>query len=632
MDYPLTYVWLAAFVAALVTSAYAYARLRGHPARSLAVFPAAAAGFWALSAALANGATTPAQIATVDRWMSWSWAFLPYAVLVGTIRYAGDAAWLTTPRRLALAIPALGALALGLGGHVHTGYVPAGRGGLSYVRSAPTGWMSAVLGYLVLYLSASVVWLARHVRLATRGYVRAAMWRLLVPAGSLVVLAVVSHLLPPSAPAPPMLTSLVATAGFTALSVLTIRAHGLIPVLDTAQAVRAAMRQLQHFLSILPDAGVLVDSAGRVLVANQPAADLVGELTPAGLASSDTPALHYVEPADRKYVLLSLEQLRRGVPLRGLRARILRPDGASTPVDVSALAASRGLGDDYYIVTLRDVSAYERAVDEQAIQRERAERAKRSESLAALAGGLTHDLNNLLAVIRGNLELLREDAGQAVEQLPYIDRAATAISRAAGLTDDLLAYLGQRPPSGGTASLTALVTDAVATYSPPGAATADITVRHEGPSPQVAISAKDVRRIVGSLLDNAVEATPVGEGQEGLLVTVTEKEHHRDAGVSDTVSGLPIPAGRYGVVVVSDRGPGIPGDRVDRIFDPFVTTKRTGRGLGLSIVLGLVRARGGYLRVDSEPGRGTAVTVFLPSAQRSAASGLAHEQPLRLVR
>jgi len=632
VEYPLTFVWLAAFALALATSAYAAGRLRGHATRSLAVYPTAAAGFWALSAALANVATTPDQIATLDAWMSWSWAALPYAVLVGTIRYTGDAARLTWPVRLALAGPGVTSVALALGGALHTRYVPAGVDGVPYFRSFPTGWLVWVGVYFVLYLAASALWLVRSARPETRGYVRAALTRLLIAVGPLLLAVVGTNVLPTGDAGPPVLGSLLTALGFSALSVLTVRAHVLLPRLETARAVRASTHQLQHFLSLLPDAGALVDYAGRILVANRPAAELVGELTAEGLMNRGVRALDYVEPADRKYVLMSLEQLRRGVPLRGLRARLRRPDGPSTPVDVSAVTANPGFGEGFFVVTLRDVSTYERAVDERASERERAERVKRAESLAALAGGIAHDLNNLLAVIRGNLDLLQEDAGPAVVQLPYVDRAAAAVSRAANLTDDLLAYLGHRPPATSASSLTALVTNAVATYRPPSGVTADITVHHEGPSPQVTISTKDLRRIVHSLLDNGVEATPLSETQPGLSVRVSVVRRGGGSDVLDAVTGTPVPPGDYGVIVVSDRGPGIPGNRIDRIFDPFVTTKRTGRGLGLSIVLGLVRARGGYLHVDSEPGRGTSVTVYLPIVANSGAGEVAPEQRLRLVR
>ncbi len=632
MECPLTYVWLAAFVIGLATSAYAASRLRGHPGRALAVWPTAAAAFWALSAALANLATTPAQVGAVDGWMSWAWAALPYALLVASVHYTGDARWLTWPRLVALAIPGALCVACAMSGLLHGAYLPAGTDGVPYFRAVPTARMMWVAPYMATYLGASLFWLVRHARLGTRRYVLSALRRVLIPVVPLFVVLLGSNLLPPGDPHLPVLGSLVASAGFTVLAILTIRAHVLLPPLETATSVRASTRQIEHFLGLLPDAGAIVDQAGRVLVANQPAAELVGKLTPAGLVTSDTLAIDYVEPADRKYVLLSVEQLRRGVPLRGLRAHILRPGGPSTPVDVSAVAANVGADEGYFVVTLRDISAYERAVDEHATQRERVERSKRVESLAALAGGLTHDLNNLLAVIRGNLELLREDGGGAVAALPYIDRAATAVSRAAGLTDDLLAYLGQRRPSANPTSLAALVTDAVATYHPPDGATADITVRHKGPSPSVSLSPKDARRLIHNLLDNGVEATPVTGGEQGLAVTVAEEHYGADATETDTVTGAPIPAGRYGVVIVSDRGPGIPGDRLDRMFDPFVTTKRTGRGLGLSIVLGIVRGCGGYLSVRSEPGRGTSVTVLLPVAQAGATSHLRADERLRLVR
>lgn len=253
---------------------------------------------------------------------------------------------------------------------------------------------------------------------------------------------------------------------------------------------------------------------------------------------------------------------------------------------------------------------------EQVEQRNRLERSQRLSALGELTGGIAHDVNNLLSVIGLNLELVREQLAEGEAQ-DLASAALAAVEKGAKLTRALLAF-GQRQPLRPAAVPLAPLLGGVETLLR-RALGGRIELRVDlapGTVPALADAAQLESALVNLVL-NARDAMPMGGTITVAAATAPEAEA--------AALGLAGPAVR---LAVTDQGVGMPAEVLARSFEPFFTTKGAGKGtgLGLAMVYGFVRQSGGEVRIDSAPGRGTTVTLWLPAAAKPL------EQPDRVGR
>jgi signal transduction histidine kinase len=229
-----------------------------------------------------------------------------------------------------------------------------------------------------------------------------------------------------------------------------------------------------------------------------------------------------------------------------------------------------------------------------------------------LAGGVAHDFNNLLTAILGSAEVAqRHLAGGSPAQAPLRD-IAHAAGRAAELTQKMLAFAGGGALEFAWISLNETVEEMVGLARAALPRGREIRLRLARPAPGLEADPTQVRQIVLNLLLNASEAIA---GERGTLEVETAEVYCERERLAGAVLGAERAEGRYAALAVADDGVGIGPEARERIFEPFYTTKFTGRGLGLAAVLGIVRAHHGAIEVASEPGRGTRFTVLLPLAQ-----------------
>lgn len=245
--------------------------------------------------------------------------------------------------------------------------------------------------------------------------------------------------------------------------------------------------------------------------------------------------------------------------------------------------------------------------------------AQKEESLAVLAGGVAHDFNNLLTSIMGYAELAGFEAPGNVKAREALASVRTEAMKAADLARQLLAYAGGGRYLVEPIDFGALVRDSLprlAQLLPPGAR---FEVDVPDALPPLTGDAAQLRQILTNLVSNAGESLARSGGAVRLSVrsTAVDREWlaHAQVGASN-------PEGHYLMIEVSDNGAGMDQKTLERVFDPFFSTKFTGRGLGMPAVLGIVRGHGGAIRIDSAPGHGTAVRVLLaPVPPRAARAG-----------
>jgi PAS domain S-box-containing protein len=259
----------------------------------------------------------------------------------------------------------------------------------------------------------------------------------------------------------------------------------------------------------------------------------------------------------------------------------------------------------------RDLTERRRGEQERLAAERRLQELQRFESLGLLAGGVAHDFNNILASITASAGLARHALGQA-PALEFIAEIEQAAARAAELCQQMLAYAGKSTSSPHVEIDTGrLVRELVPLLRPVFTRGVEVSLELDDPPPILG-DPTQLRQVLLNLVVNAAEACAACG-----RVTISARRRRVDPGSLQPHPLAPAAEdAEFVSVTVRDNGAGMSADTQARMFEPFFTTKSTGRGLGLSVTLGIVRAHGGTLTVDSAPGRGTSFELLFPAVGR----------------
>ena len=234
----------------------------------------------------------------------------------------------------------------------------------------------------------------------------------------------------------------------------------------------------------------------------------------------------------------------------------------------------------------------------------------RQVSLEVLAGGIAHNFNNLLAVILGYAAMALDDAPEDSQFCDALNKVIKAGHSAADLTRQMLTYSGNERALLRRLNLSETVRQAssLAMSSLPKPVTLEFDL---APEPLfVNADVRQIKQLVTNLVTNGAEA--VSEGKSGHIVVATRMEHFDEEYISRNAPDIETSPGTYAVIEVSDSGSGMNSETQAKIFDPFFSTRFTGRGLGLAAALGIAKGHGGSIVVKSRAGGGTTFRVFLP--------------------
>jgi PAS domain S-box-containing protein len=312
--------------------------------------------------------------------------------------------------------------------------------------------------------------------------------------------------------------------------------------------------------------------------------------------------LDFVHPDDLERTLAEAGNLALGIRTLRFENRYRHKDGSWRWLSWIAVPDS-----EFIHAVARDVTAEKKQAEALLHAEQALRQAQKMEAVGQLTGGIAHDFNNLLAGMIGNLEVMQMRIGQGkTDGLDrYINGATAAADRAAALTHRLLAFSRQQTLDPKPTSLNRLA-----------GSMADLIKRTVGPSIVTDMvlaetlwgTLCDQNQLENALLNlviNARDAMPDG----GRLTIRTGNAE---------APGMPvpmdIPPGAYVLLSVTDTGTGMTPEVAARVFDPFFTTKPLGQGtgLGLSMIYGFVTQSGGHIRITSQPGRGTTVSLYLP--------------------
>jgi PAS domain S-box-containing protein len=264
------------------------------------------------------------------------------------------------------------------------------------------------------------------------------------------------------------------------------------------------------------------------------------------------------------------------------------------------------------IGTIQDITEHMQMEEEKRTLERVVQQKQKLESLGMLAGGIAHDFNNLLMVVLGHAELALKEISPRSPARRNLEEITAAAQRATDLSLQMLAYAGKAVFAVERVGLRELVEEMAHLFTAAISKKAILNLNLESGLPPIEADPSQIRQIALNLIINASEAI----GDRGGVVTVSvgstrcDEEYLRTTELHDHLS-----PGPYVYLEVTDTGSGMDAETQARIFEPFFSTKFTGRGLGLAAVLGIVRAHKGALKVHSEPGKGATFKILFPAAE-----------------
>ena len=370
-------------------------------------------------------------------------------------------------------------------------------------------------------------------------------------------------------------------------------------------ATRHQQALLRAIVDTAPDALIVIDQNGLIqsfsrsaeLLFGYGAAEVVGRnvsmLMPTGHREAHDGYLkRYLRTGERRIIGIG----------RVVEGRT--KDGRRMPVELS-VGEARVANHRIFIGFIRDLSARQRIEEE-------LRQAQKMEAVGQLTGGIAHDFNNLLLVISGNLELL--DARPDQPDPVALREAREAAELGAQLTAQLLAFGRKQPLDPREVDVADLVNGVASMLRRTLGDHIDLAVEVRG-KPGMAVV--DAAQLQNAMLNLALNARDAMEGGGRLVVAVFDTT----VDASYAASHAEVRLGRYTAIQIADNGSGMSAEVLERVFEPFFTTKKqgSGSGLGLSMVYGFAKQSGGHVEIESTPGRGTTVTLFLPRAEEGPA-------------
>ncbi len=378
------------------------------------------------------------------------------------------------------------------------------------------------------------------------------------------------------------------------------------------ETLRESEQLARGIIDTALDAFVQIDENGRIRNWNSQAEKIFGwshdEALGRKLGELIIPEIHRAGHASGIAHFLSTGE----GPILGRRIEIeaLRRDGTEIKVELSVTALRRRDGV-VFNGFLRDLTDKIAAAD-------RIRQTEKMEAVGQLTGGIAHDFNNILTVITGTIEILAE-AVRNEPQLAAITRMIDeAASRGADLTQHLLAFARKQPLQPRETDVNELIIDTAKLLRPTLGEQIEIESAFEDETCMATVDPSQLATAILNLALNSRDAMPNG----GKLTLETSMAFLDESYASMQGDVRP---GRYALIAVSDTGTGIPAAILDKVFNPFFTSKGPGKGtgLGLSMVYGFVKQSAGHIMIYSEEGHGTTIKMYLPpgTGALSAAEG-----------
>ncbi len=393
--------------------------------------------------------------------------------------------------------------------------------------------------------------------------------------------------------------------------------------IEIAKQLRAAEQSMRQLVE-QSLAGICLIQDERMLYANPRLAEMLGMSGSEAGSLFGRAVLDFVHRDDQGWLRVAARRRATGAPLPERdEIRLLRADGGVTWAEVLVTLVQHDERP-ALLVHAVDVTARRRAEEEREQFEARFLRAQKMEAIGRLAGGVAHDFNNLLMAISGHTELLARRIPP--EHHRHLDHIRKATEQAAGLTRQLLAFSRKQELQIELVSLNDVVTATHKLLRRIIGEDVTLQLRLDPATLPVRADPGLVGQVLMNLAVNARDAMPEGGT---LTIETANVELARPPAAAPA-----LPPGSYAQLSVIDTGVGMSEDVLDRLFEPFFSTKEHGKGtgLGLAMAYGTVKQTGGHIGVESAPGKGTTFRLYFPRAAREDERAPAPEVPQGIER
>ena len=379
---------------------------------------------------------------------------------------------------------------------------------------------------------------------------------------------------------------------------------------ERTRELKESEEKYRQIIENMDEGYIEVDLTGRLTFFNEAAQKFLG------YSAEETLGMHYKQYADeeaaRKIYTAYNEVYRTGLPLGQFEWEVTRKDGTRRTVEGSAALIRDIEGQPIGFRGLFwDITDRKHLYEERQRTQELLQRGEKMEALGILAGGVAHDLNNVLGIVVGYSELLLMEIDKTSKTGSRVMNIMQGAERAAAIVQDLLTLARRGIQTRNVININTTIDDyqklpefeKLRSFHP----NVRIKINLEAELLNISGSPVHLGKTLLNLVSNAVEAMP-----NGGVVEITTSNVYLD----NPIKGYDdVKEGDYVVLSVSDKGEGIPSADLKRIFEPFYTKKvmgRSGTGLGLAVVWGTVKDHNGYINVESKEGKGTTFNLYFP--------------------
>jgi len=380
-------------------------------------------------------------------------------------------------------------------------------------------------------------------------------------------------------------------------------------------ARKKAEARFQLALEAAPSGIIMTDDQGRITLVNSQIERYFGyasdELIGQNVEMLIPKAFRKEHPKLREEFLKKPETRWMGA---GRDLFAVRKDGSEFPVEVGLNPIKTEHGIEVLAVVV-DITKRKRLEEERRNLEKQLQHTQKLESLGVLAGGIAHDFNNLLTGILGNADLALMELSPVSPIRKYVENIQKSSIRASDLSNQMLAYSGKGRFLIQALDLNQVIEEMTHLLRVSISKTALLKYNLYPGLPAMEGDATQIRQVIMNLITNASEAINNKSGIISITTGVIDCDAHY---LRETFFDEGLEEGFYVYVEVADSGVGMDKETQNRIFDPFYTTKVTGRGLGLAAVIGIVRGHKGAIKVYSEKGRGTTFKLLFPCSDKDA--------------
>lgn len=388
-----------------------------------------------------------------------------------------------------------------------------------------------------------------------------------------------------------------------------------IEIAERKQAQEEAQQSSQKWeaiISVSPDGIGIVSLDGRIQHISDKLLIMHGYAVEEKQKYIGTTIFDFIDASSHKTLTENIHKLLSGKRDPKLTEYLaIRKDGSRFFINVNSTVLHDSNGNPASILYVeRDITERKLAEADKEKMEARNRQRQKAESLGRMAGAIAHHFNNQLTVVIGNLDRALIELSQGANPRARIAEAMKASNRAAEMSGLMLTYLGQSFDRHEPLDLSEACRKSLPVFQAIVSGETVLETDLPSPGPVIMANANQIQQVLINLITNAREA--VGEGPGTVRLSVK------------TVSVADIPAAHrfpldwqplnnaYACLEVADSGCGIEDQDIEKLFDPFFSSKFPGRGMGLAVVLGIVRGHGGVVTVESEPGRNSVFRVFFP--------------------